>query len=372
MKGRLFKRCSRCNATLENRRRPRCSSDRFSWAFVVDAGRKSNGARRQLTRQGFPTKREAERVLRELLHKVDGHSYVSSDAVTLGTFLREEWLPAVRPPNLRAATWASYDAELRRHVIPRMGDVPLQQLTPIQLNQLYAHLLAEGRRDGRGGLSPRTVRYIHTVVRKALSDAQRWGRLERNVADLADPPRQVASRHGGHMQIWTAPQLRCFLDHVRDDHHYPAWLLAATTGMRRAEVLGLRWRDVDLDIGRLAVRQAYISIDGRPQFSEPKTRKSRRTIDVDARTIEVLRDWAATQDDERRAWSDAWNDHGLVVTQEDGSPVLPDRFSKDFQRHASAAGLPAIRLHDYAEVRVMPTAAGSCWSAGVTSSDRSA
>jgi hypothetical protein len=110
--------------------------------------------------------------------------------------------------------------------------------------------------------------------------------------------------------------------------------------MRRAEVLGLRWRDVDLDVGRLAVRQAYISIDGRPQFSEPKTRQSRRTIDVDARTVEVLRDWAAKQDAERQAWSDAWNDHGLVVTQEDGSPVLPDRFSKDFQRHATAAGLP--------------------------------
>jgi integrase len=176
--------------------------------------------------------------------------------------------------------------------------------------------------------------------------ALRWGRVERNVADLADPPRQVASRHGGHMQIWTAPQLRRFLDHVRDDRLYPAWRLAATTGMRRAEVLSLRWVDVDLDAGRLAVRQAYISIDGGAQFSEPKTRQSRRTIDLDARTVEMLRAWADEQGDERQAWASAGEDHGLVFTREDGSPIPPDHFSRAFRRHAMAAGLRPIRLHD--------------------------
>lgn len=346
MKGRVFKRCSRCNATVSNRRCARCSSDQYTWAFIVDVGRSAAGGRKQRRRQGFTTRREAERALRELLHKLDTQRYVTPDGSTLANFVEDEWLPAVRPPNLRAATWTSYRDELRRHVLPTLGAVPVQQLTPVQLNQLYAHLLAHGRRDGQGGLSPRTVRYIHTVLRKSLADALRWGRVERNVADLADPPRQVASRHGGHMQIWTAPQLRQFLAHVGDDRLYPAWRLAATTGMRRAEVLGLRWIDVDLDAGRLAVRQAYISIDGRAQFSEPKTRQSRRTIDLDARTVDVLRGWATEQQAEQEAWADAGEDHGLVFTREDGSPIPPDRFSKLFGRHASAAGLRPIRLHD--------------------------
>lgn len=289
MKGRVFKRCTRCNRRVDKRHCAHCGSDRFTWSFVVDVGRSPSGSRQQRTRQGFATRREAERALRDLLHKVDTQRYVSPTSLTLATFLDDEWLPAVQPPNLRAATWNSYRAEIRRHVLPHLGELPLQQLTPVHLNQLYAQLLSGGRRDGKGGLSARTVRYVHTILRKALADGVRWGRLERNVADLADPPRQVASRHGGHMQIWSARQLRTFLDHVGEDRLHPAWLVAATTGMRRAEVLGLRWVDVDLAGARLAVRQTYVSIDGHAQFSEPKTKRSRRTIDLDAQTAAVLR-----------------------------------------------------------------------------------
>jgi integrase len=148
------------------------------------------------------------------------------------------------------------------------------------------------------------------------------------------------------MQIWTAEQLRQFLTHVRDERLYPLWLLASTTGMRRAEVLGLRWIDVDLDAQRLAVRQAYISVDGRPQFSEPKTRRSRRTIDLDARTIGALRDWRKQQAGEERNWGTAWQRTGLVFTREDGAAIAPDSLSRQFVKLAAAAGLPPIRLHD--------------------------
>lgn len=272
MKGRVFKRCTRCNRRVKNRQCAACGSDRYSWSFVVDIGRTPSGARQQRTRQGFATRNEAERALRELLHSVDTQRYVSPTSLTVATFLRDEWLPAVQPPNLRAATWTSYCAETRRHVLPHIGEVPLQQLTPVHLNQLYAKLLTEGRRDGAGGLSPRTVRYIHTILRKALADGVRWGRLERNIADLADPPRQVTSLHGGHMQIWSAEQLRLFLDHVADDRLHPAWLLAATTGMRRAEVLGLRWIDVDLDAaGWQCARPTSASTVGR---SSPSRRRA--------------------------------------------------------------------------------------------------
>jgi integrase len=346
MKGSIYRRCTLCGHRVERKRCPGCGSDSFTWAFTVDVGTRPDGRRRQRRRMGFESKRDAERALRELLHKIDTERFVDRTSLTLADYLRDEWLPAVCPPNLRESTWQSYQGELGRHVIPHLGGVKLQKLNAVHLNRLYAQLLADGRTDGKGGLSPRTVRYIHTVIRKALSDAVRWGRIERNVADLADPPRRNGHEADRHMRTWSRAQLRKFLEHVRDERLYAAWHLAAMTGMRRGEVLGLRWTDVDLKRGRLAVRQTYVSIDGVAQFSEPKTPRSRRTIDLDAETVTRLRTWQTAQAAEREAWGPAWHEHGLAFTNEDGTPLEPDGFSKRFVRYAKQAGLPPIRLHD--------------------------
>jgi integrase len=133
-------------------------------------------------------------------------------------------------------------------VIPTLGGVELQQLTPAHLAGLYQELLASGRRHRPGGLAPKTVRNVHVLMHRALRDAVRWGYTVRNVADAADPPKAKPAE----LQVWTPGQLRTFLLHVRQDRNYAAWLLAATTGMRRGELLGLRWIDVDLAAGRVA------------------------------------------------------------------------------------------------------------------------
>ncbi len=148
------------------------------------------------------------------------------------------------------------------------------------------------------------------------------------------------------MRTWTAEQLRRFLEQVEGDRLYAAWLLAVSTGMRRGEVLGLPWSDVDLAAARLAVRQTLVLVDGRPALSEPKTPRSRRTIDLDARTVDELRRWRVHQTRERREWGPAWHDRGLVFTREDGNAVHPDGWSGAFERHTRAAGLSRIRLHD--------------------------
>nr|WP_274387540.1 site-specific integrase [Salsipaludibacter albus] len=148
------------------------------------------------------------------------------------------------------------------------------------------------------------------------------------------------------MQTWSTRQLAGFLDHARSDRLYAAWHLAAMSGMRRGEVLGLRWTDVDVTTSTLAVRQTYVSIDGTPQVSEPKTAKSRRSIDLDHDTVRVLENWQNAQNKDRRDWGPAWEEHGLVFTRENGSPVHPDSFSRSFQQLAEAADLPVIRLHD--------------------------
>lgn len=147
--------------------------------------------------------------------------------MTLGSFLVDEWLPSKRS-TVKVTTLASYEMHVAKHLVPRLGGVPLVAVSPAHLNAFYADLLDHGRRSDDTGLSPTTVRRVHATVHKALADAVRWGRLARNPADQSDPPRAAATE----MSVWSAEQLRTFIDSVRDDRLFAGWLLAATTGMR--------------------------------------------------------------------------------------------------------------------------------------------
>ncbi len=247
-----------------------------TWSYVVDVGPDADGNRRQRKRGGFPTKPAAERALRELLNTLDVNAYVEPSRKSMADFLRDDWLAAMRPPRLRATTWTEYRRRVDDHIVPRIGGIPLQRLSAAQLNGLYADLLASGRKDGRGGLSPKSVREVHVIIRKALKDAVRWSLLERNVASLADPPslHSASSARRRAMRTWTVAELHAFLDHVRDDRLHAVWMLAANTGMRRSELGGLRWADVQLDQARLAVRQRLASVNGVPELSEPTAPRS--------------------------------------------------------------------------------------------------
>jgi integrase len=162
----------------------------------------------------------------------------------------------------------------------------LQQLSADRLDRFYADMLAGGRRGG-GGLSPKTVRYLHTTLHKALGDAVRKNLIVRNPAEAADPPklRQAGSRD---LRTWSPEELRMFLLGVADHPLSAAWVLAATTGMRRGEILGLRWADIDFGSRRLAVRQTLLSVGYKLTFGTPKTARGRRTIALDTTTLEAL------------------------------------------------------------------------------------
>jgi len=308
----------------------------YTWyLFVADP---ATGKPRQRSKGGYRTKRECQAALNDALSTVRTGTFVEASRRTTGSFLRDEWLPAMRL-NVRPTTWATYQGLLEAYVIPTLGGVELQQLSPGHLAQ---ELLASGRRHRPGGLAAKTVRNVHVLIHRALRDAVRWGYTVRNVADAADPPKVKAAE----LQVWTPGQLRAFLLHVRRDRHYAAWLLAATTGMRRGELLGLRWIDVDLEAGRVAVRQPRVVVDYAVHTSEPKTARSRRSIALDPATAAALREHQARQAAEKALVGLAYEDSGLVFTHPDGSPIHPRLFSDWFKQHARRAGLPKIRLHD--------------------------
>jgi integrase len=315
------------------------------YAVVVDL-EPVDGKRRQKWISGYRTRKDAERALAEIVAARNVGAYVEPTKQTMVQFAAE-WLGAIAP-TVRPSTHASYSRNLRVHLIPRLGSVPLRKLDAGQLNGLYAQLLADGKRTvaygGGSGLSPRTVRYVHTIVHRMLRDAVRWGRVQRNVADSADPPRATASSRPG-MRTWSAEQVRAFLDHARDHRLHAAWMLLATTGMRRAECLGLRWSDLDLDAGRAHVSQTVIMVKDEVRVGSPKTARSRRSVALDPATIAVLREHRRRMAAERLQMGAGFTDNGLVFCRPDGGPLHVERFSRTFVREVAKAGLPRITVH---------------------------
>jgi len=309
-----------------------------TWTIVHDETT-PGGTRKQRSRGGFKTEKEAQRELTKALATLDAGTYVKPTVQTVGDYLRE-WLAAVEL-QLRPSTFTSYKSLVERQIVPRIGSVPLQKLTAPQLNAMYAAMLKKGRLTGKGGaLSPRTVRYCHTVIRKALRDAVGWGLLGRNVADSAQPPKKSTTSK----PTWSTEQLRAFLDGVADDRLFAAYLLLATTGLRRGEVLGLKWSD--LDGSKLAIRRSLVNVENVPTFSEPKTSKGRRVVALDPTTVRALRSHEERQLLDRVTLGDAWgNRDDLIFVDEVGNPIHPATFSQAFARHVARLKLPKLSLH---------------------------
>lgn len=313
------------------------------YAVVYEGIDAATGKPRQRWHAAGETRKGAERILGNLVKRMHDGDYRSPDKITLGDYLLERWLPSKRT-RVKPSTAAAYERNIRLHINPNIGRIPLQKLQPEDLDELYVKLLTEGKRNGTGGgLSAKSVRNVHATIQSALSDATRKGTVFRNVADIADPP--SISRSGRSMNVWTGDQLRSFLETIAGHELYPLYFLAATTGMRRGEIAGLRWRNVDLDAARLTVNQQIVSVEYELIEDDLKTASSRRTIDLDEQTMAMLRRHRRQQLEERMA-SGRRGDDGFVFARPDGTPIHPDLISQTFQRFMAQIDLPKIRLHD--------------------------
>jgi integrase len=360
------------------------------YIYVTDVA----GRRRQHSRGGFRTQRAAEEARIEALNALATGTYVKAERISLAGYLTEEWLPSRRPPMLEESTWHSYHRYIILHVIPHIGAVPLQKLTPVDLNGLYRRLLEQGRRrpvarrrrapevcaraeelrnagetceqvaeqlraefeaeatitkhavaallqraaaakkktvELPAGLAPRTVRYIHTILHAALRDALRWNLVVRNVADAATPPSAAATRPP-RAKAWTAEQLRALLGYAADSQYLPAWIFLATSGCRRGECLGLRWNDIDLEAGTAVMSRQVTALDHEVVVKElPKTKQA-HLIRLDSGTVAMLRRLRVQQAESRLRLGPGYRDDDYVFCQFDGRPHHPERFSREFDR----------------------------------------
>jgi integrase len=301
------------------------------WAVVIDVGRDPDGKRIRKWHSGYELKRDAEAARVEILASLQSGSYVAPSKVTLG-----EWLQLWLDGQLRLAetTKATYEGDAAR-IAKALGPIRLRDLTTPTIEAFYRELLER--------LSAKSVRNVHGVLRKALKDAQRSGLVARNAADHAELPKVDRPEP----EAWTADEVRAFLGHVADHRLYAAWVLMAASGMRRSELLGLAWRNVDLDAGRLAVVDTLVMVRNRPtlRVAETKTRGSRRVVALDSATVGTLRAHRARQAEEKLAAGELYRDQRLVFANEIGDVVSPDWFTRTTKRLAAAAGVRPLTPH---------------------------
>jgi integrase len=257
-----------------------------------------------------------------------------SEQQTVAEFLTA-WLEESARRTLRPSTYRSYRQIVRDHILPEIGNVRLARLTPQQVQRLINHRL-------ESGLSPQSVLYIRGVLRRGLNEALRWGLVARNVATLVQPPR--VQRY--EISPLDADQAQRLLSAIRGDRLEALFSVALAIGLRQGEALGLRWQDVDLDAGILRIRHALQRIDGELVLVEPKTMRSRRTIQLPSLAVGALREHRLRQSAERALVEEEWEDHDFVFTSQLGRPLDGATVTHRFQKLLAAAGLPRQRFHD--------------------------
>lgn len=291
-----------------------------------------SGRRRQRS-ESFPTKKEAERALARWVSEIDRGTAVDATKITVGELLTL-WLESVARHNVRPTTYEDYEAAIRVHLVPELGSIKAKDLTASRVQAFYAAKLANGA-------SPRTVQLCHLRLSQALKQAVRWSMLPLNVCDAAEPPKVVHKK----TPRWTAEEGRRFLATAKDDTYHPLWLLALHTGMRRGEMLGLRWQDLDLPNRRVHIRQSVVVLGKKPVVQPPKSDAARRTVKLTPEVVEALAEHRKRWAERRLAAGALWEDNDLVFCTAEGRILNPANVYRNYLALIAEAKVPRTTLH---------------------------
>lgn len=309
------------------------SKDSYSVVLELDKD-PVTGKRKQQWITVIGTKKNAEKKLSELLSQIDTGSFIKPGKTTVRDLIR--WLDDYAKVNLSPRSFERYSGIIIKHLIPDFGRLTLTQLKPEHIQRHYTTKLREG-------LSARTVRYHHAIIHSSLQTAVKWGLVARNVADAVEPPRIQRTE----MQIWNEEEINIFLENSKDSPYYALFYTVLFTGMRRSELLALRWQDIDLILGQIHVNRSLHHLkDGTYIFSQPKSAKSSRTIALTPSTIITLREYQQKQKLERAIFNFPFSDESLIFSDIEGKPFRPNTITRAWTTQANKCGLSPIRFHD--------------------------
>jgi integrase len=314
-----------------------------SYSVVVSVGRDpATGKYKYLWESVRGTKREAERRLSEVLSQIDNGTFTRPSKRTLAEYL-DAWLKEYVWAELAPRTAEGYELVVRRHLIPALGQIALTGLKPEHIQHYQSEKLSRGRADGKGGLSPRTVRHHYMALHAALERAVKMGLVVRNAADAVSPPR--FQRH--QWQSLSEFGVGSVLEAARATPYYVLFYQALFTGMRRSELLALRWCDVDLVLGRIQVTRSLHQLrGGEVVIGSPKSERSRRPVSLPPSAVVVFQEERERQRRERAVLGLELNEDDLIFRDLEGKPLRPDTVTHAWVKLVRRIGLKGIRLHD--------------------------
>lgn len=303
---------------------------KVSWFYVIVVG--EAGARKREQRSNFRTKREATNARNDELKARREGTYIEESKETVGELLAR-WLNTIARHKVKAKTLSDYESTIRLHLVPYLGDIRVQNLTAAKVQTFYSE-----RVDA--GVGTRTINLAHQRLSQALAVAEREGIVRRNVCELVEVPQHKYAPG----KAWTQEEANRFLEVARKHYLHPLWALELATGLRRGELLGLRWQDVYLESGIIQIRQAITIVKGAPVVGEPKTDASKRRMGIPADIVQALRDHRVTWEG-RRDRAVHW-EGDLVFCTRNGKPLNPNNVYRHLYPLMEQAGVPKIRLHD--------------------------
>lgn len=272
--------------------------------------------------------------LREIKSNLHLGLIADTEGLTVKQYL-DRWLEYKARDARKANTLRSYSDTVRLYLAPTLGRLKLEKLRPLDVEHLVSHLL-------RSGKSPAMAAYALRILKMALRQAVYWGMLPRNVAEAVKPPRVPRKE----LEVWTPEEVLTFLGAAEAHRLYAGFYLALMTGLRRGELLGLHWTDVDLTRSRLTVRHNLVDVRGKTVLNAPKTENSCRTVILSPGTLAVLQAHRQRQAAEREAAGSAWTDRGFVFASTVGSWTEPRNFDRMFAGVVQRASVRRIRFHD--------------------------
>lgn len=304
-----------------------------SWQLTVDLGTGEDMKRRRHFETVHGRKGDAQKRLNELLVSMEKGISVPVGRLTLAEHLHN-WLEGYVKSNCHVRTLDGYTSIVEIHLIPAMGHIQLKQLQPQAIQAYYGKAVDK--------LSPRTVAKHHRLLSQALKYAVRQGYLGRNPCELVDPP----SWKRKIMRTLTPSEVEVLLDKAEGSYYYPVIYTAVSTGLRQAELLGLRWRDIDLDMLSLSVTQVLYKRRGVCVFKEPKTARSRRRLAMTPKLALYLREYRTEREGLCRELGKSLALDDLVFASIRGKPLDPAVLGHNFSKIAKEAGLGGVRFHD--------------------------
>lgn len=327
--------------TWRYRMRGSIKKDGNSWYVIFDLGKDPvTGKRKQKRKRGFKTKKEAEKYISEQLNALDKGVYFEPSDITFREYL-DYWLENYAKINTAVRTYENYSYIISQHLKPSLGNIKLSKLQPSHLQEYYSKKLDDGKIEG-GGLSPQSVKHHHRLINKVLKDAVKWQFIIRNVAEAVSPPKTKKIE----MQTWNNEQVKTFLEVSKESRYYLIYLTAINTGMRRGEVLGLRWQDIDFENNILYVRQSLQEVKKVGlTFKEPKSGKS-RSITITPSLTKEFKKLYKQQLEEKLLLGREYDDLDLVFAQKNGRPIQPTEMARNYRKMVDKSGLPYIRFHD--------------------------